>query len=279
MRKPLLLLGELSKRSLGTFRWVRGNKADSWTPAFQQLDAELDKQLVLTYFVPPDEDVAGKKAKIIVKDREAFVTNEHRVPESLCAGQTCDPGAYCAEDRCITVQAPHHRGVFGWIAIIAGIIVGVLVVLGVIGYFLTKRQQQAGVAAVPGPGPVVVPQAFPTKPAPANLPPPVSIPAPQVTTVTGPRFYVMSGPRMGQEIALRHGFMIGKAPNCDLWIDDGYTSTQHAQIGMDQFGNCRVYDRGSTNGTFVNGVRVTEYALEHGNTLRIGSTDLRFLAQ
>ena len=43
--------------------------------------------------------------------------------------------------------------------------------------------------------------------------------------------------------------------------------------------NCRVYDRGSTNGTFVNGVRVTERALDHGTTVRIGSTDLRFLVQ
>ena len=64
-----------------------------------------------------------------------------------------------------------------------------------------------------------------------------------------------------------------------MLIDDGFTSSQHAQIGMDHFGNCRVYDRGSTNGTFVNGQRITEYVLEHGMSLRIGSTELRFLAQ
>ena len=73
--------------------------------------------------------------------------------------------------------------------------------------------------------------------------------------------------------------MIGKQPGCDLVIDDGFTSSQHAQIGMDHFGNCRLYDRGSTNGTFVIGQRVTEYVLEHGMSVRIGSTELRFLAQ
>nr|MBA3538666.1 FHA domain-containing protein [Deltaproteobacteria bacterium] len=64
-----------------------------------------------------------------------------------------------------------------------------------------------------------------------------------------------------------------------LLIDDGYASSQHAQISMDQFGNCRLYDRGSTNGTLCNGVRVTEYVLQHGVVIQIGSTQLRFLAQ
>jgi pSer/pThr/pTyr-binding forkhead associated (FHA) protein len=48
---------------------------------------------------------------------------------------------------------------------------------------------------------------------------------------------------------------------------------------MDPSGNCRLYDRNSTNGTFVNGVRVTEVVLDHGMSVRIGSTELRFLAQ
>lgn len=84
---------------------------------------------------------------------------------------------------------------------------------------------------------------------------------------------------MGERIPLRHGFMVGNAPGCDIQISDGYTSGHHAQFGLDHLGNCRVFDRGSTNGTFVNGVRVTEQALGHGVTVRIGATDFRFLAQ
>ncbi|MBA3821670.1 MAG: FHA domain-containing protein, partial [Deltaproteobacteria bacterium] len=94
----------------------------------------------------------------------------------------------------------------------------------------------------------------------------------------GPRLSILTGPRAGETLGLRHGFTIGKQPGCDLLLDDGYTSSHHAQIGVDHFGNCRLYDQGSTNGTFVNGVRVAEYVLEHGTTLRIGSTELRFLA-
>jgi predicted component of type VI protein secretion system len=94
-----------------------------------------------------------------------------------------------------------------------------------------------------------------------------------------PALLVMTGPMAGQRVALHHGFMIGKQPGCHLLIDDGFTSSQHAQIGIDAAGNCRLYDRGSTNGTFINGVPIRETALEHGATIRIGSTELRFLAQ
>jgi pSer/pThr/pTyr-binding forkhead associated (FHA) protein len=73
--------------------------------------------------------------------------------------------------------------------------------------------------------------------------------------------------------------LIGKQPGCDLIFEDGYTSSQHAQIAMDAAGNCKLYDRGSTNGTFVNGVQIQEAGLEHGVSIRIGSTEMRFLAQ
>jgi pSer/pThr/pTyr-binding forkhead associated (FHA) protein len=48
---------------------------------------------------------------------------------------------------------------------------------------------------------------------------------------------------------------------------------------MDDNGMCKLYDRGSTNGTYVNGVRITESVLQHGITIRIGSTEIRFLAE
>jgi pSer/pThr/pTyr-binding forkhead associated (FHA) protein len=90
---------------------------------------------------------------------------------------------------------------------------------------------------------------------------------------------IVSGPRAGERVALRHGFMIGKVAGCDLVIEDGYTSTHHAQVMVDPAGNCRLFDYGSTNGTFVNGVRITDHPLEHGASIRIGSTELRFLTQ
>jgi len=282
VRRPLLLLGELSKRSLGTFRWIRSAAATSWAPAFEQLRDEINGQYVLTYFAPVDTDLAGKRIKVATSGRAVATSlNEVKAPELACAGEPCD--GYCTGTRCVKPRTAEGRGVLGWILLVGGVIVGALVVLGVIGYVMTRRQQARGItqAAHGHAPPVGVPGMVPAPPHAhphvASGPPAMAAPAAPVSA--GPRLYIASGPRTGEVIALRHGFLIGKQLGCDLQIDDGYTSSQHAQIGMDHFGNCRLYDRGSTNGTFVNGVRITDHPLEHGNTLRIGSTELRFLAQ
>ena len=271
--RPLLTLGELSKRSLGTFRWVRSGGAESWGPAFQQLREEINKQYVLTYFLDSDTDVAGKKLKVVTVGRTEATSNELKIPDPGCAGEPC-PDGYCASSRCIVPQRSEGRGIIGWAVLVLGIVVGAAVVLGVIGYLLQRRQHPPGAQLPVAPGqpgspmqPGLAPQAQVAggKPAPAPM--------------TGPALLVMSGPRSGQRIPLHNGFTIGKAPASDLVLDDGYTSTQHAQVGVDQAGNCRLYDRNSTNGTFANGVRVTEVVLDHGMSVRIGSTELRFLAQ
>jgi hypothetical protein len=207
------------------------------------------------------------------------------VPEVNCAGEVCEVGQYCTGQRCVVPMPEPGGSILKWILMIILIIVGLAVVLGVIGYFITKRQAAAADPnAPPAPSkppkskPVKIPTVLPTAP-PSMAPQQPSIPVP-AAPLTGARFYIMNGPRAGEEIAIKHGFTIGKLPGCDLVIDDGYASSTHAQIGMDHFGNCRLYDRQSTNGTFVNGVRVNaEYPLEHGNTVRIGSIDLRFLSQ
>ncbi len=288
-RRPMLALGELSKRSLGTFRWVRKDAADSWKAAFVQLHDEIAKQYVLTYFVSPEDDVAGKKMHIVTVGRTEATSNEIKVGEPSCGGEACASG-YCADDRCIQYKDEGGRGVLGWILLVGGILVGALVVLGVIGAIITKRQQAASPPMPPG--------WQPGMPLPPGWPPPQAAPAPKapkpkkqkvVAPVVPPGFLptgrpipvlmIMSGPRTGERHLLRNGYLIGKQPGCDLIIEDGYTSSMHAQISMDDHGTCKLYDRGSTNGTFVNGVRITDSALQHGITIRIGSTEMRFLAE
>lgn len=269
VRRPLLNLGELSRRSHGTFRWLR--RADSWTNNFQQLVDEINKQYVVSYFLGSDESVAGKKLSIKTTGRvEVTSANEVKIPMPSCQGTPCETG-YCAGARCVQPRTGGGGGILGWILKIVGGALGVVVLLGFIGFLLQRRQQRAAM-----PRPMPMPMAMPPG---AQLPATAPAPAPVAAPATGPRLYIMSGPRTGHTLPLRHGFMIGKAPTCDLVIDDGYASTNHAQIAMDHFNNCRVYDNNSTNGTFVNGVRVQEYVLQHGMTLRIGSTELRFLAE
>jgi hypothetical protein len=261
VRRPLLTLGELSKRSLGTFRWVRSAAAESWTPAFQQLRDEINKQYVLTYFLPLDAEVAGRKLKIVTVGRTEATSNELKIPEARCGRDAC--AGYCVDDVCATPLEASGRGVLGWLFLLLGVAAVAVVGLGAIGFVLHRRQQAAG-----GPGR--------QPPAPGQQPAPVAPPPP----ATGPALLVITGPRAGQRIPLQNGFTIGKAPNSSLVLDDGYTSSQHAQVGMDHTGVCRLYDRNSTNGTYVNGVRITtEVVLDHGMSVRIGSIELRFLAQ
>ncbi len=320
VRRPLFLLGELSKQSLGTFRWVRGKGADSWTAPAEQLRDEIAKQYVLTYFLPADDEVANKKLKIVAVGRTEVTSNEVRIPsEATCGGQACEAGMYCASDRCIAVAAATGRGIFGWLLLVGGIAVGGVVVLGFIGYMIQRSKEpplpfpfpgqpgaNPGAAGlVPG-GPGVVPGApgapnvagMPIlapppgkQPKPpkkkrekkASMPPPVvaptaaSVPAVAAPVAArGPWLFIMTGPRAGERLALRHGFWIGKASGCDFVIDDGYASSQHAQLGQDTSGAYWLYDRGSTNGTFVNGTRVLEQSLAHNAVIQIGSMQLRF---
>ena len=58
--------------------------------------------------------------------------------------------------------------------------------------------------------------------------------------------------------------------------DDTKASRAHARVVRDSGGNWVVEDNGSTNGTFVNGQRITRQELAPGDTILIGATALRF---
>ena len=277
-RRPLLLLGELSRKSFGTFRWLQLARADSWIAKFTQLLEEIDRQYVITYFLGVDDDPAGKKLKIATQGRTAAESlNELKVPPATCRNEPC--AGYCTGTVCAEPQERGGRGVLGWILLVGGIAVGAIVLLGLIGFAMSRRAP--AVVLPPGvpPPPGAVPKPKKGKaPRVSSVPPPGSVP-PVAPAAAVPHLMFLSGPRAGERVALFHGFSVGKAPNCTLVIEDGYTSGFHAQFSVDHFGNCRIFDQQSTNGSFVNGVRITDYALENGVTVRIGATDLRFLAQ
>ncbi len=298
-RRPLLNLGELSKQSRGTFRWLRTGEKQSWQVQMQRVREQIDEQIVLTYFLDEEETdrAAGKRATAsLAQTGGELVSNELKIPASSCAKDACVAGQWCLAGTCVQAKEESGRGVLGWLSIVIGLGAVVLVVLGGVGYFLSRRQARAvagpGVPGAPGsippghPGQAGYPQPATGAYPPGSQPPqahhgsvPPQAQQPSYAPVAGPQLYIVSGPRAGQRVALFHGFSLGKAPNCSLVIDDGYASTNHAQIGVDGRGFCTLYDRGSTNGTFVNGVRVTEMPLEHGAAVRIGATELRFLAE
>lgn len=74
--------------------------------------------------------------------------------------------------------------------------------------------------------------------------------------------------------------VIGRDPKCELWIDAPGVSRRHASIRIDDGGAARsatIEDLGSTNGTFVDGRRLTRPAtVTDGQTIAIGDATLTF---
>ena len=88
------------------------------------------------------------------------------------------------------------------------------------------------------------------------------------------RLEIRSGPEIGRRAELSlHLIRLGKAEDNDLVLGDPKVSRYHAQLEV-RDGKLEVKDLGSTNGTFVNDVRITAAFLEPGQVMRLGDTEV-----
>jgi len=69
--------------------------------------------------------------------------------------------------------------------------------------------------------------------------------------------------------------VIGRSKTAGLAVDDDRVSREHCRIWVDG-GFYKVQDLNSSNGTWVNGKRVSQAILFHGDRLNIGGEELRF---
>ena len=74
--------------------------------------------------------------------------------------------------------------------------------------------------------------------------------------------------------------LIGRDPQCAVWIDVPGISRRHARVELTQDAGSPaavIEDLGSTNGTFVDGARLTSSrALADGTTIKVGEASLTF---
>jgi len=87
---------------------------------------------------------------------------------------------------------------------------------------------------------------------------------------------VLEGPYRGREFTFDHHdtFLIGRSDNAHLYLpDDRFFSRHHCLLEIAP-PRCFLRDLGSTNGTFVNGQKVSEIFLRNGDRVQGGRTVL-----
>lgn len=90
--------------------------------------------------------------------------------------------------------------------------------------------------------------------------------------------YVVQAPNQRpRSIPLEGEITVGRSLQCDLAIpDDRFISQYHVRISL-QNNTCFVEDLGSTNGTYLNGTRITgPTKVQRGDRIALGNTILEF---
>jgi pSer/pThr/pTyr-binding forkhead associated (FHA) protein len=77
----------------------------------------------------------------------------------------------------------------------------------------------------------------------------------------------IAGPFVGQEILIDDNKIIGRDTSVDVVLQGGHISRRHAELSVrdDQLW---IKDLNSSNGTYVNGERITEVQLKHHDQLQ-----------
>jgi diguanylate cyclase (GGDEF)-like protein len=93
-----------------------------------------------------------------------------------------------------------------------------------------------------------------------------------------PYLLVMAGPQIGQMVLLERGReqVLGRGAGSEIVIRDAGVSRRHATLFAAADG-ARLRDLGSQNGTWVDGVRVSDCRLQDGQRIQVGiDTTLKF---
>ncbi|MCE2938778.1 MAG: FHA domain-containing protein [Fimbriimonadaceae bacterium] len=101
----------------------------------------------------------------------------------------------------------------------------------------------------------------------------VAIPA-QPAATSAYQLVVLSGPMAGHRQFRTDQFEIGREGTGLRLTTDSQASRRHCLVSM-VAGQVTVTDLNSTNGTYINGQRVTSSPLRPGDVLRIGGTEMR----
>ncbi|MDH4178777.1 MAG: FHA domain-containing protein [Thermoleophilia bacterium] len=153
-------------------------------------------------------------------------------------------------------------------------------------------------AALPGMPEPVAPAATPAPPAPAAaepvvpaVAPPVAPAVPAATAVyrpapAEPDAADVTAPVVRERVTLTvdgrahpvetSRVVLGRSRECDVRVRDANVSRRHCEVVQDGAATWLVVDLGSTNGTELNGRRVTRAELTAGDRITLGATEVVF---
>lgn len=103
------------------------------------------------------------------------------------------------------------------------------------------------------------------------------VPGDATPTESPRRAFRLVGDGVALDVPGEGEYVLGRDAACDLPITDATVSRRHATLSVRE-GALLVRDEGSTNGTYVNGVRLeanTEHPLQPGDNLQVGFVKLR----
>jgi hypothetical protein len=127
-----------------------------------------------------------------------------------------------------------------------------------------ERDEKPVASQLPDPSPAAP---VPAVPVPTDGPTTFPVPpGPPAVFVQGHR-YELTG-----EVAV-----IGRGAEADVVVDDAGVSRRHAELHLKD-GKARVVDLGSTNGTYVNGERISVAELADGSTITVGRSHVVYRA-
>jgi pSer/pThr/pTyr-binding forkhead associated (FHA) protein len=109
----------------------------------------------------------------------------------------------------------------------------------------------------------------PSRPA-LSMPPGQTAPAISLQAMGGGRSYSIGGGK---------ALVVGRGQKCQITIDDDTVSGSHARLQMGAQGDrVTITDLNSSNGTYVNGARITSAQAEIGDVVRFGTAEYKLVA-
>lgn len=86
-----------------------------------------------------------------------------------------------------------------------------------------------------------------------------------------PQLVILAGPRVGEAFLLQGAMKLGRSSEMDIQIDSDGISRHHCTFLALPDGVVRLRDNASTNGTLVNGERITEVDLDEGDKITVAT--------